>query len=168
MISCTLNLKLLSRSLFTNLKRFSSTKDNLPPAQSIGQLLDEAFVAENNQQAHQRTEPEHENVILFPGQGSLKVGMVRDLLKYKNVPEMFDAASQIFGADILKYCQSGPQSELQNTYINQPAVFLASLAGIERVQVLIFSLILYYDILCNNFYVVIIVINIVNCKYRRF
>ena len=139
MISCSLKLKLLSRSLFTNLKRFSSTKDNLPPAQKISQLLDEAFLAENNTQAGQKTEPENENIILFPGQGSLKVGMVKDLLKYQNVPEMFDAASQIFGADILKYCQSGPQSELQNTYINQPAVFLASLAGIERIQVCCFN-----------------------------
>ena len=137
MISCSTKLKHLSRSLFTNLKRFSSTKDNLPPqsAQKVSQLLDEAFVAENDSKVIEQTDPDDENIILFPGQGSLKVGMVKDLLKYENVPEMFDAASQIFNADILKLCQSGPQSELEETYVNQPAVFLTSLAGIEKVQV---------------------------------
>ena len=112
---------------------------------------------------------------LFPGQGSQKVGMCKDL-----PPEgkkLFDRAKAILGYDLLRYCLEGilvvhpstltqthdtiaskqgrvpfaqqyfslarsrslsryhilgPDSKLSSTEISQPAIFVASLAALEK------------------------------------
>jgi [acyl-carrier-protein] S-malonyltransferase len=73
---------------------------------------------------------------LFPGQGSQAVGMGRDLYQeYDFVREIFDAADEIAGAHVSKYCFKGPMETLTETVNLQPAVTavnLACLAAIGR------------------------------------
>ncbi|KAJ8386685.1 hypothetical protein AAFF_G00168010 [Aldrovandia affinis] len=74
------------------------------------------------------------SVLLFPGQGSQFVGMGRGLLKYGNVKEMFHAAHEILGYDLLSLCLNGPEEDLMKTVHCQPAVFVTSLAAVERLN----------------------------------
>lgn len=81
-----------------------------------------------------RKDPSDRSVFLFPGQGSQFVGMGRGLLKYPNVKEMFTVAHQILGYDLLSLCLEGPEKELRKTVHCQPAVFVTSLAAVERLN----------------------------------
>ena len=78
--------------------------------------------------------PGESSVFLFPGQGSQFVGMGRGLLKYPKVKEMFSAAEQILGYDLLSLCLRGPEEQLMRTVHCQPAVFVTSLAAVERLN----------------------------------
>lgn len=78
--------------------------------------------------------PSNSSVLLFPGQGSQFVGMGRGLLKYPNVKEMFTVAEKILGYDLLSLCLVGPEEELMKTVHCQPAVFVTSLAAVERLN----------------------------------
>lgn len=79
-------------------------------------------------------DPSAHSVLLFPGQGSQFVGMGRGLLKYPNVREMFTVAQKILGYDLLSLCLEGPEEELMKTVHCQPAVFVTSLAAVERLN----------------------------------
>lgn len=81
-----------------------------------------------------RQNPSDRSVLLFPGQGSQFVGMGRGLLKYPNVKEMFNVAQKILGYDLLSLCLQGPEEELLKTVHCQPAVFVTSLAAVERLN----------------------------------
>ena len=81
-----------------------------------------------------QTDPRDTSVILFPGQGSQFIGMGRELLSFPNVEAMYRMASDILGYDLLKLCLEGPKSELDKTVYCQPAVFVTSLAAIERLK----------------------------------
>ncbi len=72
---------------------------------------------------------------LFPGQGSQSVGMGQDLFKeYDFVREIFDAADDIAGAHISRYCFEGPMETLTQTVNLQPAVTAVNLACLKAVQ----------------------------------
>ncbi len=73
-------------------------------------------------------------MLLFPGQGSQFVGMGKGLLKYGNVKEMFAAAEKVLGYDLLSLCLNGPEKDLMKTVHCQPAVFVCSLAAVERLN----------------------------------
>ncbi|CAL8318846.1 unnamed protein product [Lota lota] len=60
--------------------------------------------------------------------------MGHGLLKYGNVKEMFAAAEKILGYDLLSLCLEGPEKELMKTVHCQPAVFVTSLAAVERLN----------------------------------
>ncbi|CAL8242081.1 unnamed protein product [Merluccius merluccius] len=60
--------------------------------------------------------------------------MGRGLLKYGNVKGMFAAAERILGYDLLSLCLHGPETELMKTVHCQPAVFVTSLAAVERLN----------------------------------
>ncbi|MBN3305991.1 FABD protein, partial [Amia calva] len=60
--------------------------------------------------------------------------MGRGLTKYDSVKQMFSVAEQILGYDLLSMCLNGPEGELQKTVHCQPAVFVTSLAAVERLN----------------------------------
>lgn len=67
---------------------------------------------------------------VFPGQGSQKIGMGKDLIE--NYPEaniLFNIANKALkeeGVDISKVCFEGPEEELKNTVNAQPAILTIS------------------------------------------
>lgn len=92
-----------------------------------------AFLSEAKQR-RPFEDPSSHSVLLFPGQGSQFVGMGKGLLKYPNVREMFTVAQKILGYDLLSLCLEGPEEELMKTVHCQPAVFVTSLAAVERLN----------------------------------
>ncbi|KAF3859262.1 hypothetical protein F7725_021661 [Dissostichus mawsoni] len=90
--------------------------------------------SEPPEQRRPKKDPAECSVLLFPGQGSQFVGMGRGLLQYPNVKEMFTVAQKILGYDLLSLCLQGPEEELQRTVHCQPAVFVTSLAAVERLN----------------------------------
>ncbi|XP_063612986.1 probable malonyl-CoA-acyl carrier protein transacylase, mitochondrial [Penaeus indicus] len=81
-----------------------------------------------------KVDPRGTSVLLFPGQGTQYVGMGKELLKYPNVNEMYEIASQILGYDLLEICLSGPLNKLSKTIYQQPAIVVSSLAAVERLR----------------------------------
>ena len=72
--------------------------------------------------------------VLFPGQGSQRVGMCADLLDVPGVKDMFKMARESLGVDVLDVCLNGPVESLNETLICQPAVVLASLAAMRKLE----------------------------------
>ena len=67
--------------------------------------------------------------MVFPGQGSQAVGMLKDLAEnYSVVKSTFDEASQVLGYDLWTLVQEGPAEELNKTWQTQPALLAASVA----------------------------------------
>lgn len=72
---------------------------------------------------------------LFPGQGAQSVGMGQALCE--SLPaarQLFDRASGVLGYDLAKLCFEGPAEELDATNRSQPALFVASLAALEKLR----------------------------------
>ncbi|RWS03744.1 malonyl CoA-acyl carrier protein transacylase-like protein [Dinothrombium tinctorium] len=81
-----------------------------------------------------KIDPKTTGVILFPGQGSQYVGMGESLLDSPNVPQLFRVAEQILGYDLLDLCLNGPEETLNQTKYCQPAIFVTSLAAVEKMR----------------------------------
>merc|ERR1719277_1338149 len=47
---------------------------------------------------------------------------------------MMSKASDILGFDVLKLCLEGPESKLEETQYCQPVMFIAGLAGLEKLR----------------------------------
>lgn len=72
---------------------------------------------------------------LFPGQGSQYVGMGKDLYdKYPEVQKIYETANDIMQQDLAKISFDGPEAELKQTQITQPAIFVHSLAVYELIK----------------------------------
>ena len=69
--------------------------------------------------------------VLFPGQGTQKVGMAGKLLENKTAQSMFDMAGKVLGYSLVDLCAQGPQEKLDTTLYSQPAIFVCSLAAME-------------------------------------
>jgi [acyl-carrier-protein] S-malonyltransferase len=67
---------------------------------------------------------------LFPGQGSQRVGMGRDLAAARPPARgVFDEADDVLGFPLSELCFEGPEEALQLTENTQPAILAASIAS---------------------------------------
>ncbi|NWN81438.1 MAG: ACP S-malonyltransferase [Halomonas sp.] len=67
--------------------------------------------------------------LVFPGQGSQQVGMLRELAeRYSVVGTTFEEASEALGYDLWQIVQEGPAEALNATACTQPALLAASVA----------------------------------------
>ena len=70
--------------------------------------------------------------IVFPGQGSQKVGMGSDLFnKFDYLKEIFKNADEILGYKISDIIFNGPIEKLNQTIVTQPAIYLIGYAICE-------------------------------------
>lgn len=68
--------------------------------------------------------------MVFPGQGSQSAGMQSELaLQFDVVRATYDEASEGLGYDLWQLVQDGPQEELNNTIVTQPAMLTAGVAA---------------------------------------
>lgn len=69
---------------------------------------------------------------IFPGQGSQFPGMGKDLFEISpEAKQLFLAANDILGFDIVKIMFEGSKEELKQTDVTQPAIFLHSIALVK-------------------------------------
>ena len=67
--------------------------------------------------------------VIFPGQGSQVVGMGKDVADSSSAARtVFERANEIVGFDLAKLCFEGPAEKLGRTDIQQPAIFVTSIA----------------------------------------
>ncbi|MBD3285751.1 ACP S-malonyltransferase [candidate division WOR-3 bacterium] len=67
---------------------------------------------------------------LFPGQGSQKIGMGRDIYdSYPDIAHIFDNADEASDLEIKRAMFEGPEDELKQTQITQPALYTHSIAA---------------------------------------
>jgi [acyl-carrier-protein] S-malonyltransferase len=67
--------------------------------------------------------------LLFPGQGSQRVGMGRDLAhEYPVARQTYDEADEVLGFALSRLCFDGPEDELTLTKHTQPAILTTSIA----------------------------------------
>jgi [acyl-carrier-protein] S-malonyltransferase len=72
---------------------------------------------------------------LFPGQGAQTVGMGRELAdQLPAARALLDRAAEILGYDLAKLCFEGPKEQLDSTVYSQPALFVTSLAALEKLR----------------------------------
>jgi len=72
---------------------------------------------------------------MFPGQGAQFVGMCSSLCATTPAAQsLFTTASEILGYDLLARCVDGPKPLLDSTEISQPAIFVASMAAVEKLR----------------------------------
>lgn len=66
--------------------------------------------------------------------GSQFIGMGRKVIEIPIVKRMFELANNVFKRDLLSLCIDGPKTELDKTINCQAAVYVTSLAAIEKLK----------------------------------
>lgn len=73
--------------------------------------------------------------LLFAGQGAQKVGMGRSLCEQStSARELYQQANSVLGWDLMKVCFEGPEAELTQTKVCQPALFVHGLALLSALR----------------------------------
>jgi [acyl-carrier-protein] S-malonyltransferase len=73
--------------------------------------------------------------LLFSGQGAQKVGMGRSLAENSAAAcALFAEAGRVLGWDLAKVCFEGPEAELTQTKVCQPALFVHGLAALAALR----------------------------------
>ena len=68
--------------------------------------------------------------LLFPGQGSQRVGMLGELAEQHGlIRETFTEASDILGFDLWKLASAGPEDKIRQTEFTQPLMLASGVAG---------------------------------------
>jgi len=70
--------------------------------------------------------------VIFPGQGAQSVGMGKDIYDASaRAREVYKQAGEVLGIDIAELCFEGPSEKLERTDVQQPAIFVTSVATWE-------------------------------------
>ena len=73
--------------------------------------------------------------VIFPGQGSQSVGMIKELYdNFSYVKDLFDQADDALGYSIGRIILEGPKEDLDLTENTQPAIFLTSYSIFEMIK----------------------------------
>jgi len=109
----------------------------LDPAKYGGELADPEEMDEDLIAAKLAAAPAEKPLpigLLFPGQGSQYVKMMSNVKDIPAVKDMLSKAQTILGFDVLELCLKGPESKLEETSNCQPAMFIAGMAGVEKLR----------------------------------
>ncbi len=75
------------------------------------------------------------NVLVFPGQGSQKVGMAKAMVEtFPWAAEMAARTDRLLGRPLSRVCFEGPEAVLKETTNTQPAIFFASALLVEALR----------------------------------
>mmetsp|Transcript_22918 Transcript_22918/g.52537 ORF Transcript_22918/g.52537 Transcript_22918/m.52537 type:complete len:560 (+) Transcript_22918:96-1775(+) len=72
--------------------------------------------------------------LLFPGQGSQMVGMLKEVLHMPAVDKLLKKAEEILGWSVKDLCLQGPEDKLMETQYCQPVMFVAGLCAVEKMK----------------------------------
>uniref|UniRef100_A0A7S4T2R5 Malonyl-CoA:ACP transacylase (MAT) domain-containing protein n=1 Tax=Alexandrium monilatum TaxID=311494 RepID=A0A7S4T2R5_9DINO len=70
--------------------------------------------------------------VLFAGDGSHRLGMIKDVAELPRVRQKLTRAQQILGFDVLDLCLNGPAEKLESLEFNGVAMYMAGWAAYEK------------------------------------
>ena len=70
----------------------------------------------------------------MPGQGEQHIGMGEKLKTHRASMEIYENASSILNYDVWDLCQSGPKSKLDQTVYSHTALFVNTMAAMEKLK----------------------------------
>ncbi|KAF8822616.1 acyl transferase domain-containing protein [Cardiosporidium cionae] len=113
----------------------SAIQSQLPTqSQAISATFEKSISSKTNDEPNLK-QFNAEFPFFFPGQGSQCVGMGVDTAR--EIPaakELYARASSILEYDLLSVCEKGPKTVLDATDVAQPAIFVCSMAAVEKLR----------------------------------